>query len=65
MISIGTKVCVTDFADFILHTGYVKKIENGKAVIKFPGKSGEHAYNIDDLEEVTEIQPVKKSRKSA
>lgn len=63
MITVGAKVCVTEFADFILHVGTVKKIRNGKAVIKFPGRSGEYIYDLDNLEEVKKSAPQKGSKK--
>ena len=63
MITVGAKVCVTEFADFILHEGIVKKIKDGKAVIKFPGKSGEYIYNLDNLEEVKTSALQKKAKK--
>ena len=49
-----------DFTDFLLGEGSVKKIKNGKALIKFLGKHGEYEYNIDDLEEVKKPTPKKK-----
>jgi hypothetical protein len=52
MITIGTKVCVTDITDFILCEGFVQGIKNGKAIIKFPGKHKAYTYDLDDLEEV-------------
>jgi hypothetical protein len=62
MITIGTKVCVIDFTDFVLREGNVKKIKNGKAVIKFPGEAKEFTYDLEDLEEVT--APVVKKNKT-
>jgi hypothetical protein len=52
MITVGTKVCITDFTDFLLQKGNVKKITKGKAIVKFPGKPGKFEYNLEDLEEV-------------
>jgi len=54
MITVGTKVSITDITDFFLQEGVVEKIQQNKAVIKFPGKAGEYVYALDDLEEVTE-----------
>ena len=65
MITIGTKVSITDITDFFLHEGVVKKIEKDKAVIKFPGKTGEYVYALDDLEEVTDRIPHKIKKKKA
>jgi hypothetical protein len=61
MITVGTKVYVTDFTDFFLGEGCVKKIKDGKATIKLDGKPGEYVYNVDDLEEVK--APMSKKRK--
>ncbi len=59
MITVGTKVCVTDFTDFLLQKGSVKKIKKGKAIIKFPGKQGEFEYSLEYLEEVKTISSKK------
>ena len=63
MITVGTKVSITDITDFFLYEGVVKKINNDKATIIFPGKTGEYTYALDDLEEVIERVPHKIKKK--
>ena len=63
MITVGAKVSITDITDFFLHEGIVKKVNKDKAIVKFPGKSGEYVYAIDDLEEVVDRTPHKIKKK--
>lgn len=62
MITVGTKVSITDITDFFLHEGVVKKIIGDQAVVAFDGKTGAYTYPIDDLEEVID-RPTHKIRK--
>jgi hypothetical protein len=63
MITVGTKVSITDITDFFLYEGVVRKINDDKAIIIFPGKPGEYTYALDDLEEVIERVPHKIKKK--
>jgi len=64
MIIVGTRVRISDLTDFFLNEGIVKKIKNNIAVIKFPGKSGECEYPIDNLEEINEATVNKGKKKN-
>ncbi len=52
MITIGTKVRITDITDYFLQEGLVVKINEDKATIKLPGKAREFTYDLNNLEEI-------------